>query len=406
MQQFDPLSPDFRANPYPYYDMLRAAMPVFYLPDWNIWFCTRYDDCVRLMRDNRLGHEILNVMSREELGWELPEDVSAERRKLGEIQRNWMLFRDPPDHRRLRGLVHQAFTPRMIERLRDHIEAITTQLLDAVQDKGEMDIINDFAIPLPVTVIAEMLGIPLEDQAMFRAWSHNLAGTLDLIDNPETMDRAAAVIGDFDAYLRDLARQRRQDPQEDLITALVEAEEAGDKLSEDELISTVSLLLIAGHETTVNLIGNGTLALMRNRNQWDKLKADLSPEAVTTAVEELLRYDSPVQMTTRWILEDIQHGEHLLKKGQQVGIMFAAANRDPERFANPGELDITRQDNKHLAFGHGLHYCLGANLARLEAQTAFRALAQRMPDLQLATGEPTYRKTYILRGLESLHVTF
>lgn len=398
---FNPLSPEFKANPYPYYDMLRAGAPIFFLPDLNMWFCTRYDDCSALLRDHRLGHEILKVMSREELGWEgeTPEQYA----QLVSIQRKWMLFSDPPDHTRLRNLVHKAFTPRMIERLREHIEAITADLLDAAAGKDEIDLIEDLAVPLPVTVIAEMLGVPLADQAMFRGWSSDLAGTLELaVNDRDTYDRAAQATAEFDRYFRDLAAQRRADPQDDLLTALVEAEEAGDKLTEEELIATCILLLIAGHETTVNLIGNGTLALLRNPEQMALLRDD--PSLIKSAVEELLRYDSPVQMTTRWVLEDLELDGNQIKKGQQVAIMFAAANRDPARFENPNELDITRENNKHLSFGSGIHFCLGAPLARLEGQIAISAIIERLPGLELATDSPHYRDTYVLRGLKSLPV--
>jgi cytochrome P450 len=401
MVEFSPLSPEFQANPYPYYDMLRASAPMFHWEQWNMWFFTRYDDCVALLKDNRLGREILNYMSREELGWPEP-DPQVE--PLAELNRGWMLFRDPPTHTRLRMLVHKAFTPRMVEQLRERIQAVTDGLLDAVRAKGTMDIVSDLAVPLPVVVIAEMLGVPESDREAFRGWSRDLAETLELTESPEVYIRGAKATVAFSEYLRGLANERRKSPKDDLITALVEAEEQGDKLTEQELISTCILLLVAGHETTTNLIGNGTLALLRNREQLEKLRAD--PTLAKTAVEELLRYDSPVQMTSRTALEDMEFKGITFPQGSQVSMMLGAGNHDPEQFTNPDKLDITREHNPHLSFGNGIHYCLGAPLARLEGQIALNTLLRRMPRLELADENPIYRNTYVLRGLRALPVRF
>ena len=399
---FNPLSPEFQANPYPIYDMLRANMPIFHWEQWNIRFLTRYQDCVALLKDNRLGHEVLNVMSREELG--LPPEPPIEYQPYMDMVRGWMLFRDPPTHTRLRLLVHKAFTPRMIEQLRGRTQGIADALLDAVQDSGKMDIINDLAVPLPVTVIAEMLGVPTADQHLFRGWSRDLAHSLELTDSPEVYEAATQATIAFSAYLRDLANARRKQSQDDLMSALVAAEEEGDKLTESELISTCILLLVAGHETTTNLIGNGMLALLRHPDQMAKLKAD--PTLGKGAIEELLRYDSPVQMTSRSALEDVEYNGTHLPRGAQVSFMLGAANRDPEQFANPEMLDITREHNPHLSFSNGIHYCLGAPLARMEGQIAIMTLLKRMPDLELTDDNPPYRATYVLRGLSALPVTF
>jgi cytochrome P450 len=276
-----------------------------------------------------------------------------------------------------------------------------------------MDVIDDLATPLPVTVIAEMLGVPLDDHDAFRTWSRYLAGTLELTQSQEVVDQAAEAVVDFDAFLRRLVNERRRHPQDDLLTALVAAEEAGDKLDEDELVATCMLLLIAGHETTVNLIGNGLNALLRHRDQLALLR-DASGEdrsaLVKSAVEELLRYDSPVQLTSRFVLEDFEYvGQAVTQKftkGQQIAMVLGAANRDPERFANPERLDITREDNKHLAFGNGIHFCLGAPLARLEGQIAFETLTRRMPTLRLVNEAVEHRESFVLRGLKSLRVTW
>ncbi len=402
MLEFNPLSPEFQANPYPYYDMLRTNAPLFHWGQWNIWFLTRYEDCAVLLKDNRLGHEILNVMTREELG--LPPEPPEEYLAYTEMVRGWMLFRDPPTHTRLRSLVHKAFTPRMIERLRERIQMITDNLLDMAQDGSKMDLIADLAVPLPVTVIAEMLGVPVADQEQFRGWSLDLAGTLDLTDSPEVYDRGSRATSEFSAYLRQLAKERRVNPQEDLITALVAAEEQGDKLTESELISTCILLLVAGHETTVNLIGNGMLALLRQPEQLEKLKSN--PALIGAAVEEFLRYDSPVQMTSRVVLEDMEYKGQRFQKGQQVSFMLGAANRDPEQYLSPETLDVTREANHHLAFSNGIHYCLGAPLARMEGQIAVNTLLRRLPRLRLEAENPPYRETWVLRGLRELPVSF
>ncbi|MCI0395560.1 MAG: cytochrome P450 [Chloroflexi bacterium] len=388
---FDPRHPEFRANPYPFYDLLRSYAPVFYWEAWGIWFLTRYDDCSALLRDDRLGHAELIAP---------PEH----QRPLWEMQFRWMLLRNPPDHTRLRSLVHKAFTPRMVEQMRQRIQAITDDLLDQVQAAGRMDLIGALAYPLPVTVIAQMLGVPAADQDKFHGWSNALARSLDLTEDEAVYNRASDATVEFRDYLKHLVDRRRADPQDDLLSALVFAEEAGDRLTEEELYANCMLLLTAGHETTINLIGNGTLALLRQPEQLDRLKQE--PALVRTAVEELLRYDSPVQMTSRFASEDMEVGGQLIHEGQTVAFLLGAANRDPERFESPNKVDVGRQPNPHLAFGGGIHYCLGAPLARLEAQIAFSTLLRRMPNLKLETDAPPYRDNYILRGLESLPVSF
>ncbi len=400
--QFNPLDPAFQANPYPYYDMLRANMPVYFWKDWNLWFLTRYEDCVAALKDARFGREITRVMPREALG--MSDEPADNVRALVLMQRSWMLFKDPPDHTRLRTLVHKAFTPRMIERLRERAQVITDDLIDKAQANGGMNLMADLALPLPVTVIAQMLGVPSEDQVIFHQWSHDLAGTLELTDMEEIYVRGSAATVEFSDYICGLIAERRKAPKEDLISALVSVEAEGEKLSVDEMVAMCILLLVAGHETTVNLIGNGTLALLRHPDQWEKLKAD--PALIKPAVEELLRYDSPVQLTARWIMDDFEFAGQQFRKGQQVSMLFGAANHDPARFANPNELDITRDPNPHIAFGNGIHFCLGAPLARMEAQIALATMARRLPNLQLLTNEPQRQPTLVLRGLSELPVTF
>jgi cytochrome P450 len=389
--QFDIRDPQFRADPYPLFDILRANAPVFYWEEWGIWFLTRYEDCNNLLRDNRLGRgEMLSFPDAEKALWEMMSE--------------WMLTQDPPDHTRLRGLVHKAFTPRIVEQMRENIQVITNGLLDKVQANGRMDLIADLAYPLPVTVIARMFDVPEQDYALFHGWSNALGRTLDYTDDSTIYENGAKAAEEFIAYLQELVAERRANPGKDLLSALIQAREAGDSLTESELYATCTLLLTAGHETTINLIGNGTLALLRNPEQLAQLREN--PGLMKTAVEELLRYDSPVQATGRVVYEDVEVGGLTLKPRAQVNFMLGAANHDPARFDNPHQLDLSRQPNPHLAFGSGIHYCLGAPLARLEGQIAFATLLERMPDLRLEIDEPKYRDNFILRGLEALPVSW
>jgi cytochrome P450 len=305
----------------------------------------------------------------------------------------------------LRRLVSKAFTPRLIERMRPRVQEIADALLDAVEEGGEMDLIDDYAFPLPIIVIAELLGVPAEDRNKFREWSNAAVSgdtTQEYVEKV-LLPHMEAFVG----YLRAMFEEKRKNPKEDLISALVRAEEAGDKLSEDELLAMVFLLLIAGHETTVNLIGNGTLALLQHPGELQKLKSD--PALIKPAVEELLRYDGPVETSTeRFVREDVRIGDTVIPKGEMVMVVIAAADHDPERFPEPDELDITRPDNKHLAFGKGIHHCLGAPLARMEGQIALGTLLRRMPNLRLK-GSPeslTWRPRLVLRGLRSLPMFF
>ncbi len=391
--QFDPLAPEFRRNPYPTYNLLRQHAPIFFWDRWQFYFLSRYDDCATLLRDNRLGQGIVS----EEWAPDTQKD-------LVRLQKDWMLMKDPPDHTRLRGLVFKAFTPRMVEQLRKTIQAITDDLLDKVQDKGEMDLIADLAYPLPVTVIAEMLGIPRADQDQFHDWSNALARSLDLTEETAVYDNASQAAARFTDYLTHLANERRRQPKNDLLSALVAVEEEGERLTANELYATSSLLFVAGHETTINLIGNGVLALLRHPDQLALLQGNEG--LMKTAVEELLRYDSPVQMTSRLVLEEIEYKGHTFPQNTQVAFLLGAANHDPARFENPSQLDITRQKNQHLSFGGGIHYCLGAPLARLEGEIAIKTLLRRLPSLKLATETPEYSDNYLLRGLKALPLTF
>jgi cytochrome P450 StaP len=396
-QRFDPFVATMRSDPYPIYHHFRAHEPVHWgiplYPDVSgIWYLFRHADCVALLSDPRFGRELARIA---------PDTAMAQ--QAGKS----MLFSDPPDHTRLRSLVNKAFTPRMVERLAPRIGAITTELLDAVQPIGQMDVIADLAFPLPVSVIAEMMGVPAQDRALLKRWSYALTRAIDARreEDLERINQAATEAGmEFAAYLWQLIEVRRRDPQNDLLSALIAAEAQGDKLNAAELIRMCVLLLAAGHETTVNLIGNGLLALMRHPDQMDLLKQQ--PELIESAVDELLRFDAPVQSTGRIVFEDVVIGGKQIRKGERVTALLGAANRDPSVFADPDRLDIRRNDRRYLSFGHGIHYCLGAPLARLEAQIAFNAVLRRMPNIHLQTEELTWREGFGFHGVISLPVAF
>jgi cytochrome P450 len=314
-----------------------------------------------------------------------------------------MFDKEPPDHTRLRGLVHKAFTPRRIENLRAHIQAISHHLLDAVQGQPTFDVLEDFAVPLPVIVIAELLGIPEADRHRLRPWSHDIVAMYELNHTPAQAARAIQAAAEFADYLRHLAQVRLHDPQPDLITALATVEEAGEMLTEDELVSTCVLLLNAGHEATVNVLGNGMWALFQHPPQFDLLRGQPAQLAATT-IEEMMRYDTPLQLFRRWVLEDMVFAGHAFKQGEQVALLFGSANRDEAQFPQADQLDITRQPNPHLSFSLGIHFCLGAPLARLELHIALTTLMQRFPQLALAE-TPRFRESYVIRGLEQLIVS-
>jgi pimeloyl-[acyl-carrier protein] synthase len=393
---FNPLLPEFHANPYPFYKALREKDPVHQSP-LGFWVLTRYDDVVMSLRDPHFGRDGFAPLLEANYG---------AGGAGGSLPRS-MLMRDPPDHTRLRTLVNKAFTPRVIEGMRPHIQSIVDRLLDRVQGARAMDVIADLAYPLPVTVICEMLGVPLEDHEAIRGWSTDIIRSLDaigLLADPEVVKRAAEARSALGEYFRRLLPERRRRPQADLLSLLIAAEEQGDKLNEGELLSMCVLLFIAGHETTVNLIGNGMLALLTHSDQLAKLRAD--PMLVPVAVEELLRYDSPVQRTARVTSADVEIQGRPIPSGSMVVAAIGAANRDPGQFVDPDRLDVARADNRHVAFGFGIHFCLGAPLARLEGQIALGTLLRRMPALALRTDAPDWRESSTLRGLKALPVTF
>ncbi len=386
-----------RADPQAVYARMRATDPVHCaigpMSGHNFWFITRYEDCVTALKNPNLGKEFRRKLP--------PEVVAAygdEEPAFALMNRN-MLFVDPPNHTRLRGLVHRAFTPRIIENLRSRIHAIAHELLEALPTTGHFDLIGQYAFPLPITVIAELLGIPAGDRDRFRDWTKALLFG-------RTMDETNIAAMEFMMYFHAMFDDRRAQPREDLISGLVAVEDAGDRLSREELMSMVFLLLVAGHETTVNLIGNGMLALIQHRDQYAKLHAN--PALIDNAVEEMLRYNGPIECATdRWAFEDLALSGVTIPLGAQVFVGLAAANRDPEVFPNPDAFDIERKEaHKHLGFGNGIHYCLGAPLARLEGTIAINALVQRFPQLDLAVPVEAleWNPSLLLHGMTAMPV--
>src|SRR5262245_28187538 len=400
----DLASPAFKADPFPFYARLRAEAPVYRiaLPTRETaWLLTRYDDVALALKDERFVKDPSAAMS--------PEQADAQpwfRKMFKALKRN-MLDLDPPDHTRLRALVQKAFTPRLVEQMRPRVEALTNEFLDHALDRaggrgGRFDLIRDYALPLPTTIIAEMLGVPVSDRHHVQRWSKAL---ISAAASGWRMMQAVPNAWAFLRYLRGIVKKRRARPQNDLVSALASAEEAGDKLSEDELLAMVFLLLVAGHETTVNLIGNGTLTLLQHPAELARLRAD--PSIIKPAIEELLRFASPVETSTeRYAREDVTLHGVTIPRGEMVFPVILSANRDERVFADPDALNLTREPNRHLSFGLGHHFCLGAPLARLEGQIAVTTLLRRVPELRLAvrTDALRWRPGLIVRGLQALPV--
>ena len=385
------------ANPYPVYHRLRTAHPVYRVPQLDAWVVTSYEGVNGALRDPQLSSDRFPRL-RQRLAARGLDNLADDRVRS-------MIHMDPPDHTRLRALVNKAFTPKAVEAIGSHIQTIVDGLLDAVSGKGSMDVIEDLAYPLPVTVIAEMLGVPGEDRGRFKHWSDEvsaaLSGDIAALSEP-VLRRVMSARDELVDYFRAVVQERRRNPGSDLLSALTQAEEEGGRLSEDELYSTVVLLLVAGNETTTNLIGNGMLALLRHPDEMQRVWEDAS--LVPAAVEEMLRYDGPVQLTTRVAKTDLEIHGTKISKGEWLYLILGAANRDPAQFPEPDRFDVRRAENKHIAFGAGAHFCLGAPLARLEAQIALRTLRKRYPGLRLAEENPEYRNNFNLRGLKSLRV--
>ncbi|HEY8173951.1 MAG TPA: cytochrome P450 [Dehalococcoidia bacterium] len=395
---FNPLRRSFRVDPYASYRKLQQKDPFHRSRAIGGWVLTRHADISTVLRDQNFftdGRKIARLRKENEKRI-ASGDITRE-----EIDSESMLGLDPPDHTRLRSLVSKAFTPRSVEALRPRIEQVVDELIDQAAAKGAFDVIREIAYPLPVIIIAEMLGIPTEDREQFKSWSDDMAKSVGManLDEQRASRKAQRALRD---YLVPIIQERRREPREDLLSALVAAEEEGDQLTIMQVHATISLLLVAGNETTTNLIGNGLLALLQHRDQFERLRDN--PDMIGTAVEEMLRYDSPVQGTSRFTLEDTTVNGHPVRAGHQMFLFFGAANRDPEQFPDPETFDIGREDNRHLSFGHGIHFCLGAPLARIEGPVALNALVQRFPNMRLATEELIWGDNIVLRGLTELPV--
>ena len=395
---FDPWDPAFLADPYPVYAELRAAGRVHYFEATDQWLVPHHADVSALLRERRLGRTYLHRFGHEDFGRTAPP---PEHEPFHTLNDHGMLDLEPPDHTRIRRLVSKAFTPRTVERLKPYVGDLAGRLVDRLVEKGGGDLLTDVAEPLPVAVIAEMLGIPEADRAPLRPWSADICGMYELSPSEETARKAVQASVEFSDYLRELIAERRKEPGDDLISGLIAAHEEGDRLTEQEMISTAVLLLNAGHEATVNATVNGWYALFRNPAQLAALRADHS--LVPTAVEELMRYDTPLQLFERWVLDDIEIDGTVIPRGAEIAMLFGSANHDPEVFEDPERLDLTRADNPHISFSAGIHYCIGAPLARIELAASMTALLEKAPTLSLAE-EPRRKPNFVIRGLEGLDV--
>ena len=390
-------------NPYPVYSLLRNVRPVLEvpIPDYQgpgFWMLTRYRDVNAILREPRVSADRLRAPLVSQNLDRMPAFLNQSAAGLRS-----MLVMDPPDHTRLRKLVNKAFTPKRIESQRSRVEAIVAERIAGMEAAGRTDLIHDLAEPLPAIVIAELLGVPPEDHRQFREWSSALIAAIGSASQAEEQRRGQAAAMKILAYLTDVIAARRQDPRDDLISAMIQSQEERDVLTDQELLATCNLILLAGHETTTNLIGNGMLALLREPHELVRLRE--SPDLLPRAIEELLRFDGPVQATVRVAIEDLQIDEHVIPAGSMMLLSIGAANHDPEVFDAPDTLDVSRDPNPHLAFGFGVHFCMGAALARLEAEVALSALIERFPRMSLQDEAPEYRVNPILRGLKRLDLT-
>jgi cytochrome P450 len=397
---FQPTSPIFLANPYPFYKELRETAPIFFYEPWGKWILTRYEDVNFLLRDKRLGRVI---------------DLKPEERKprnnietAYEVSRDGSLMEiEPPDHTRIKDVFHQTFTPKRVRELSGKIHTLCNTLVDGLleRDKRQVDLIEDFAQTIPVTVIADLLGIPEHDRHNLVPWSRGIIGWFEPERTTEMEREAVRCAQEFMTYLKKLIPLKRQQPSDDLLCAMIAVHDnEPERMSEQELINNCILLLNAGHEAVVNVIGNGMYALLRHREQWENLKADAS--LIPTAIEEMMRFDTPLQFFERFVLEDMIYKTFTWERGTKLCLYYASANHDPEVFNNPEAFDITRDPNPHIAFGLGLHYCIGAPLARVELQAALRTLSQRLPNLCLISEQAEYQPKNVFRYLRNLQVTY
>jgi cytochrome P450 len=418
--------PEIRSDPYPFYKQLREQDPVHWDKEMGFWVLTRYDDIVSLYTDDRFSRAQGLMRGFERLSSNNQQIAQPVYHSFSKT----VFYADPPYHTHLRGLMNHAFTPRRVEQLRPYVQHTVDELLTAAQAKGEMDVIHDLAYPLPVMVIAELLGLPASDRARFKHWSDDLFAILGTVrhKSQHLLERAAQSLAEMTDYVRDLSQSRREDPQDDLLSALLASTDDGylayhqdlfahpptdqlirehttsSSLTEDELVANINILLSTGHETTTHLIGNGVLALLQNPDQKQKLHEH--PDLLPAAIEEVLRYDNPVQITYRAVLEDAEIHGKTIRAGDLVNTIIGSANRDDSHYAEPDQFDITRSEGRHLGFGLGIHFCIGAPLVRLEAEVAFESVLRRYPNLNLATDDLQWQEHPIFRGLKSLPVNF
>ena len=392
----DPREPEFFQNPYDFYDARHVEGPAFYWRDFGHWCFIGWDEVNALLRDRRFGRQILHVATREEIGLPPPK---PNLRDFDGVEKHSLLELEPPEHTKLRGLVNRAFVSRHVERLRPAVAKFANELIDGFEGNREVELIEAFAMPVPVTIIADMLGVPRDMGRQLLDWSHAMVRMYMFAHGPEEEAGANRAAGEFRDYLKSLVAERRRAPREDLISHMISAEQDGGKLTEDELISTTILLLNAGHEATVHTTGNAVKTILEFGHDAHTLFA--TPEAAAATVEEALRFDPPLHMFTRWSLSDIDLDGITLKKGDEIGLMLGAANRDPRRFPSPQTFDPARENNANVSFGAGIHFCIGAPLARIELQEALKALFDRLPGIRLAA-PPRYRDVYHFHGLERL----
>jgi unspecific monooxygenase len=398
--RLDPRDQEFFNDPYPAYRAIRAQAPVFFWEDYGFWCFAAHAQVSALLRDKRFGRQILHVMSREALGWPPPKPHLA---PFDALERHSILELEPPEHTRLRQLVNRAFVSRQIEKLGPRIAALANDQVDAFARHGSADLLEAFATPIPVAVISDLLGVPRALGSQMLEWSHRMVAMYQFGVTRAVEERAAEASREFAEFIRTYARARRSDLRDDLISQLLVAESEGGRLSEDELVTTCVLLLNAGHEATVHAIGNGVNAILEHG--VDPVRAFASDESRAATIEELLRLDAPLHLFQRYALEDLQFAGVALKQGERVGLLLGAANRDPARFPNPDVFDADRSPNPHVAFGAGIHFCIGAPLAKLELATALPILFARLPGLCLAE-RPRYRDAYHFHGLETLRVAW
>jgi cytochrome P450 len=394
--RLDPRDPAFFNDPYPAYAAIRAEAPVFFWEDYGFWCLAAHADVSGLLRDRRFGRQILHVMSREELGWPEPKPHLA---PFDALEKHSILELEPPEHTRLRSLVNRAFVSRQVEKLAPRIAALAHERIDAFEGRSSADLIEEFATPIPLAVIADLIGVPRDVAPKMLDWSHRMVAMYQFGVTRAVEESAAEAAAEFAEFIRGYARARCADLHDDLISQLLVAESEGGRLSEDELVTTCILLLNAGHEATVHAIGNGVKAMLELSVDPREAFADGSRVAAT--VEELLRLDAPLHLFTRYALEDVEFAGVNPKRGERVGLLLGAANRDPVRFPRPDAFDAARDPNPHAAFGAGIHFCVGAPLARLEMAIALPILFVRLPGLRLAE-KPHYRDAYHFHGLEAL----